>query len=133
MSWRDIPGGDLWIGGWYVEVSAKKEDVDLSSMDFKWKGTPPYIYEKTDAGPKEVGLGPEIWKLTPEDEPLLGKKNGATRDCPPMVYIMQYLEALVSKGFQVTGSHSIVVENAGSNWIDNPSDKTIIFSWTLTK
>lgn len=125
LSWRDIPG-DIWVGGWYVEVNVQQKDVvDLSCLDFQWEGTPPYLYEKTSAGPKEVGVGPKVWKLTPEQEPMLGKKNGATKDYPPLAIMTQFLDVIVKQGFKIVGSNSMVLENN--------IGQSVLFVWSLVK
>lgn len=131
MTWREVLKEDSWSGGWYIEVSSKKEAIDLSPYEFVWEETPPYLCEKSEGRSSQVGLGPEAWKLTPEQEPLLGRKNGAMRDNPPMVYIAKYLEILVQQGFKISGSHCALLETQDKVWMDAARDQTPIFSWTL--
>lgn len=124
MSWRDVPG-DILVGGWYVEVNAQKDVIDMSEMDFQWEGTQPYLYEKSSTGPKQVGVGPNVWKLSPDQEPILGKRNGATKDYPPLALVTQYLDVIVQKGFKLIGSYSTVIPTS--------IDQSVIFIWLLSK
>lgn len=97
-------------GGWCIEICGANQLIDMSQFNFVRCGTGPYRHEKDDIGRltgSRVGIGPAVWMLTADQEPLLGECEGANRNKLPMAYLTQYLEALEEQGFRISASHSL--------------------------
>ncbi len=81
----------------------------MSSFKFVPKETGPFQTEYVGfffPDPRTVGTRPKVWLLTPEQEPILGHRNGARQGNPPIAKVTQFLQALEKKGCRVMASHS---------------------------
>ncbi len=112
-------------GGWHIEICGRNESIDMSSFSFERKETGPFHTVETGfwSSPKTIGTGPKIWLLTPDQEPILGQRDGALCVKPPMPQVTQYLEALEEQGYKVVASHSMSFE-------EHPS---VVSVWTLNQ
>ncbi len=97
----------------------------MSSFHFQRKETGPFHQVETGffSSPKDVGDGPKIWLLSPEQEPFFSARLGARRVKPPIAKVTQYLEALDEQGYKVVASHSM-------SFGENPS---VVSVWTLNQ
>lgn len=88
--------------GWKIEVCGEHEaNKEMSKFNFQYALIQNSVLKS--------------WMLTPKEEPLLAKVNGARIDKPPMFLVAQYLSYLTGFGFAICSFGSTVFDdkNAG--------------------
>lgn len=108
LSWNKLEGG------WQIEICGGNRSIDMSAYKFVPKETGPFRTEYVgfffpDA--RSVGTGPKVWLLTPAQEPILGHRNGARQENPPLAKVTQFLQTLENKGCKIVTSHSSSFED----------------------
>lgn len=107
LSWSENEKLPSLYDGWTIEVFDCGNSVDLSSFNYVWTGSAPFMCKKDISGESRVfGTGPDVWILLPNQEPHLRKENGAMRHHPPLVYVSKILDELYKYGFKVYSCNS---------------------------